>query len=146
MCYITLFGLPRLTSTTYLYGYKLLPFDIMYEYESTILVFKMVNNLFKHDFTLITNREASEIERTTRQSNNICILPGNELLADAINFYNNLDQTERTQNSLELLKRLLKNKILSNSCKYELVSPFIVVNWSGEIMLNFHFHLYLFFF
>lgn len=62
----SLFGLPRLTPTTYLYSINVLPIEILLMYERMLNVYKMRNGLSKHGFTINTNQE--EGIRQTRQS------------------------------------------------------------------------------
>lgn len=113
--------LPLLTSTSTLYSPKCLPFTKMAEYESVLLIYKIINNLTFVDSHITSNIAVTN--RNTRQSGNlrppnfVLSLAQNTIFYRGINQYNVFIQNNNGEplTAVGQLKTRLKNYIFHRS-------------------------------
>lgn len=120
-----LHGLPRATSTTYLYSKSILPVEILIDYEQILNIQKMRHRKTKHQFVLDTNAESGI--RTTRQSHQIRPQIEHQLLTTNIDKYNKLEQGLMDL-SLPKFKDATKTNLVNGSDEFYLISPFYYLN------------------
>jgi len=122
----SIFGLPRLTSTTFLYGASILPVELLIPYSQMLRIYKMKNNLVKHEYQLNTN--LSQGIRSTRQSNMLFVPKTECLLADSIINFNLLDSRIVELSSIVKFKLETRIFLMENSEEFHIISPFVNIN------------------
>lgn len=71
----SIMSLPRLAPTHTLYNEKILPFELLSEYELMVLFYKIINHKIKHNLDIITNSEIHE--HNTRYNSQLHVTTNN---------------------------------------------------------------------
>lgn len=122
----SIFGLPRLTSTTYLYSNAVLPVELLVPYLQILRVYKMRNDLVKHNSQINTNEEQGL--RLTRQSNKLYIPSTVSLLTEILTTFNNITIEIDEIISIERFKVKVRSLLLEDSETFHNISPFVNLN------------------
>jgi hypothetical protein len=118
-------GRPLLTSSSLLYSDKLLPICKLFQYESILFIYKVVNGVIDSDYQFTTNISVSG--RVTRQSgmlrppNYLLGLAQNSIFYSGIKLYNQFTIAKPNSSSMNLttLKSELKNFVFVNNLKMQ---------------------------
>lgn len=122
----SIFGLPRLTNTTYLYSNAILPTELMVPYLQILRVYKMRNNYVKHHTHIDTNEERGL--RQTRQSQKLFVPSTDCLLARILTTFNKIDFNIDEIISIDAFKQKLRKVLIQDSDEFCIISPFVNLN------------------
>lgn len=137
-CIMAHFGLPRLTSTTYLYSTSILPLNELAKVERLTHMYKMITCKVKHNFAITYNGTVHE--HRTRQMNNIYTRnpftlanrrskdSSNAALMTVISEFNDLDNETRQLRSVKSFRQSLRIIVMGQSLKFNFLSPYLHIN------------------
>ena len=136
-CIKAMYGLPRLTSTTYLYSKSIVPIKVLATVERVTNIWIMRNSMMKHNFTFTEN--STMYAYNTKSRNLIHSFnphgrrvnsdtPDHPALVLAIGEYNRLDTETLQMRSTDTFKARLKLKLMSESDKFSAISPYYFIN------------------
>ena len=132
-CIKSLYRLPRLTSSTFLYSSTLLPVTEMARVERVVLMHRMKLSLTKHNFCLVNNVDVHG--RSTRRNNEIHVFnpfstrtSTNAAIMRASDEYNSLPNCLKGLTNLDSFKVKVKLLVMNQSENYSAISPFFYIN------------------
>lgn len=122
----SIFGLPRLTNTTFLYNNVVLPVEILIPYLQILRVYKMRNNWVKNLVEIRTNEE--EGLRLTRQSNKLFVPSSDSLLTRILTSFNDTPLNIDEITTIDKFKARIRSLLLDESEEFHHISPFVNLN------------------
>lgn len=136
-CLKAMYRLPRLTPSTYLYSLSILPIEALATVERVTNIRKMMSSSTKHNFTFANNASLHSYETrtrnnvhsfnpyTTRRNETNMVHPA---LILAVDEYNQLGNDILQSRCIDSFRRKVKLKVMTESDKYCVISPFYYVN------------------
>lgn len=112
--------LPVLHHTDDLYSERLLPFNLYNKYNSILLMFKIQNNLIKHNFSIIYTSDVHSHNTRNNSRNNIYInstnttVASNDVLNISSNLFNLLPIELKNETRISIFKTKLKKFLYVN--------------------------------
>ena len=130
----SVYRLPQLTPTTYLYTSSILPVEKLAVVERIGYLHKIVKSLTKNNFDVRLNNEIHS--HRTRQADDLHCSDKHPALKQSTMEYNRFCKGLTHLMCMKTFKAKLKIEVMRNSgSEYSVVSPYVFLNWTLELFV-----------